>query len=38
MVSLITQNSYDRPPIGTTQTISGLTENDFEVLTVRIAI
>ncbi|KAH8788631.1 hypothetical protein F5883DRAFT_532626 [Diaporthe sp. PMI_573] len=33
MVSLITQNAYDRPPGGTTQTISGLLENEFDVLT-----
>lgn len=37
MVSLVTQNMYDRPPMGTTQTISGLLENDFDVFTVRTA-
>lgn len=38
MVSLITQNNYDRPPIGSTQTISGLLDNDFDVFTVSTAI
>ncbi|KAH8759467.1 hypothetical protein F5883DRAFT_525037 [Diaporthe sp. PMI_573] len=33
MNSLITQNAYDRPPSGTTETISGLLDNDFDVLT-----
>lgn len=30
--------AYDRPPFGTTQTISGLLEDDFEILTVGTAI
>ncbi|KAL1863877.1 hypothetical protein Daus18300_008026 [Diaporthe australafricana] len=33
MTMLITQNIYDRPPIGTTRTISGLQPNDFDVFT-----
>lgn len=38
MVSLITQNLYDCPPMGTEQTISGIQDDDVEVFTVRTAI
>lgn len=38
MAMLITQNIYDRPPIGTTRTISGLQPDDFDVFTVKMTM